>query len=185
MEQFILDTSLFVNPACRTQFGKTPDASVMGFIKAAKGKKKKADFFMPPLVFKELAHFAEKGAKKLPTVVKKRAPNLYGIYIPAPILYSFIEDVRHRVNKGLRLAEEFAQDNEPDNQPKLNKLRAKYREAMRKGMIDSKEDLEIILLAYELGATVVTADEGMIEMANQIGVQWIEAEHFKEVLKAL
>ena len=185
MEQFILDTSLFVNPACRTQFGKTPDAAVIGFIKTAKTKKKKAHFYMPPLVFKELSYFAEKGVKKLPTVVKKRAPNIYGIYIPAAILYTFIDDVRHRVNRGLRLAEEFAQDNQPDNQPKLNKLRAKYRDAMRKGMVDSKEDLEIILLAYELGATVVTADEGMIEMANKIGVEWIEAENFKALLKAL
>ncbi len=185
MEQFILDTSLFVNPACRKQFGKTPDAAVTGFMRAAKTKKKKAQFYMPPLVFKELSHFAKKGVSRLSTVVKKRAPNLYGIYIPAAILYSFIEDVRHRVNKGLRLAEEFAQDNQPDNQPKLNKLRAKYREAMRKGMVDSKEDLEIILLAYELGAIVVTADEGMIEMANKIGVEWIEAENFGKLLKSL
>jgi RNA ligase partner protein len=185
MQQFILDTSLFVNPACRKQFGKTPDAAITGFLKKAKAKKSKAEFYMPPLVFTELSHFAEKGASKLASVVKKRAPNLYGIYIPAPILYSFIEDVRHRINKGLRVAEEFAQDNQPDNKIKLNKLRAKYREAMRKGMVDSREDLEIILLAYELGATIVTADEGMVDMANQIGVQWIEAEKFGALLKAL
>lgn len=185
MEQFILDTTLFVNPACRKQFGKTPETAVTGFIKKAKAKKSKAEFYMPPLVFKELSHFAEKGASKLSTIVRKRAPNLYGIYIPAPILYSFIEDVRHRINKGLRVAEEFAQDNQPDNKIKLNKLRAKYREAMRKGMVDSREDLEIILLAYELGAIVVTSDEGMIEMANKIGVQWIEGERFGALLKAL
>lgn len=185
MEQFILDTSLFVNPASRKQFGKTPDSAISGFLKKAKPKKKKAEFYMPPLVFKELSHFAEKGASKLSTIVKKRAPNLYGIYIPAPILYSFIEDIRHRINKGLRVAEEFAQDNKPDNKIKLNKLRAKYREAMRKGMVDSREDLEILLLAYELGATVVTSDEGMIEMANKIGVQWIEAEKFGALLKAI
>jgi len=52
-------------------------------------------------------------------------------------------------------------------------------------MVDSREDLEILLLAYELGATVVTSDEGMIEMANKIGVQWIEAERFGALLKAI
>jgi len=93
--------------------------------------------------------------------------------------------VRHRINKGLRLAEEFAQDNQPDNAPKLNKLREKYRVAMRKGMVDSREDLEIILLAYELGAAVVTSDEGIIEMANKIGVEWVAAEEFGELLKSL
>lgn len=185
MEQFILDTSLFVNPACRKQFGKTPDSAITGFIKKAKPMKKEANFYMPPLVFKELSYFAEKNTPKLSTVVKKRAPNLYGIYIPAAILHSFIDDVRHRVNKGLRLAEEFAKDNKPDNDAKLNRLRAKYREAMRKGMVDSREDLEIILLAYELGATIVTSDEGIISMANKIGVEWIEAEKFGALLKSL
>jgi len=36
MEQFILDTCLFVNPACRKQFGKTPDSAIAGFLKKAK-----------------------------------------------------------------------------------------------------------------------------------------------------
>ncbi|MBN2121944.1 RNA ligase partner protein [Candidatus Micrarchaeota archaeon] len=185
MDRFILDTSLFVNPASRKQFGKTPPEAVRAFVRKAKAKKGKAEFYMPPLVMDELANFAKKDAGKLSAVVKKRAPNIYGIYIPAAILYSFIEDVRARVNKGLRLAEEFAQDNRPENAEKLSKLRAKYRDAMRKGMVDSREDLEIILLAYELGAAIVTSDEGITLMANQIGVEWIEAEKFGELLKAL
>jgi RNA ligase partner protein len=185
MDRFILDTSLFVNPASRKQFGKTSPAAVRAFVRRAKAKKAKAEFYMPPLVMEELSNFAKKDAGKLSSVVKKRAPNVYGIYIPAAILYSFIEDVRGRINKGLRLAEEFAQDNRPENAEKLNKLRAKYRSAMRKGMVDSREDLEIILLAYELGAAIVTSDEGITAMANQIGVEWIEAEKFGELLKAL
>jgi uncharacterized protein len=187
MDKFILDTSLFVNPASRKQFGKTPPAAIKGFLRKAKTKAKgrKAEFYMPPLVMDELSHFAKKDVCKLSGVVKKRAPNVYGIYIPAAILYSFIEDVRGRINKGLRLAEEFAQDNRPQNAEKLNKLRAKYRDAMRKGMVDSREDLEIILLAYELGAAIVTSDEGIIRMANQIGVEWVDAEEFGELLKEI
>jgi RNA ligase partner protein len=185
MDKFILDTSLFVNPASRKQFGKTPPSAIKAFIRKAKTKKKRAEFYMPPLVMQELSHFAKKEVPMLSAVVKKRAPNLYGIYIPAAILYTFIEDVRHRINKGLRLAEEFAQDNRPENSEKLNKLRAKYRDAMRKGMVDSREDLEIILLAYELGATIVTSDEGIVEMANQIGVEWLEAGEFGEILKSI
>lgn len=185
MEQFILDTSVFVNPSSRKQFGKSTGAAIKTFIKKAKAKKRKAHFFMPPIVFAELSNFAEKEAYQLATVVKKRAPNVYGIYIPAAILYSFVDDVRHRVNKGLHLAEEYAKDNTPDNAVKVNKLREKYRDAMRKGMVDSKEDLEIILLAYELGATIVTADEGITRLANQIGVEWIEAEKLSDLMKNL
>ncbi len=185
MERFVLDTSLFVNPACRTQFGKTPGASIKGFVKKAKPKHKKAEFFMPPIVFTELGNFAGKELSILSSIVKKRAPNVYGIFIPAAILYSYTEDVRMRINKGLHLSEEYARDNTPDNATKVNKLRERYRESMRKGLVDSKEDLEIILLAYELGARIVTADEGIIRLANQIGVEWIEADEFAQVLKAL
>ncbi len=185
MERFVLDTSLFVNPACRTQFGKDPGAAIKGFVKKASSKKNKADFFMPPIVFTELENFAGKDVSKLATLVKKRAPNVYGIFIPAAILYSYTEDVRLRINKGLHLAEEYARDNTPDNAAKVNKLRERYRDSMRKGLVDSKEDLEIILLAYELGARIVTADEGIIRLANQIGVEWIEAGEFGNLLKAL
>lgn len=185
MQKFVLDTSLFVNPSCRSQFGRSPDSAVSGFIRKAGKKKGKAEFYMPPLVIRELSLFAKKESKKLSAVVKKRAPNVFGIYIPAAIIYSYIEDVRHRINKGLRLAEEFARDNAPDNAPKLNKLREKYRESMRKGIVDSREDLEVILLAYEIGATVVTSDEGMVGMANKIGVEWVAAEEFGVLLKAL
>lgn len=182
MKRFILDTSLFVNPAARTAFGKTPQASVNGFVK--KVKKADAEFFMPPSIFKELSYFAE-DLSKLETVVKKRAPNIYSIYLPAAVFHEIIDDVRRRMNKGLRLAEEFARDNRPDNDEKLRKLREKYREAVRTGIVDSQEDFEIILLAYQLEATIITLDEGIIRLANRIGVQYLEANKFPALLKTL
>ncbi|MEM4272600.1 MAG: RNA ligase partner protein [Candidatus Bilamarchaeaceae archaeon] len=185
MERFVLDTSLFVNPSCRKQFGKTPSAAIRGFVRKAGQKKRKAEFYMPPIVFSELENFGGRDTSRLFALVKKRAPNIYGIFIPAAILYSYTEDVRMRINKGLHLAEEYARDNTPDNAAKVSKLRERYRESMRKGLVDSKEDLEIILLAYELGARIVTADDGIIRLANQIGVEWIEADEFLDVLKAL
>ena len=182
--KYVIDTSLFVNPMARKDFGKSPTDAVRGFVKKMKGLD--IDIYMPPSIFNELRNFVEaKAMGELELVLKKRAPNTYGIYLPAAVLYDFIEDVRTRINKGLRLAEEFAKDNRPDNDEKLRRLRDKYREAMRTGIIDSKEDFELVLLAKELDATLVSSDEGVMKFADQIGAAWLQADKFHAVLKKM
>lgn len=182
--KFVLDTSLFVNPNARKKFGKTPASATRAFLKMVKSLD--IDLYMPPSVFNELKHFLkEKTAHELEIALKKRAPNTYAIYLPAAVFYDFIDDVRARINKGLRLAEQFAKDNRADNDEKLRKLRDKYRDAMRAGILDSKEDFELLLLAKELDATVVTADEGVLEFANKIGCEWINADKFYHLLQKM
>jgi len=182
--KYVLDTSLFVNPQARSHFGKTPSAAVRGFVKAL--KKLDIGIYMPPSIRNELRNFVDEGClDDLDLVLHRRAPNTYSIYLPAAVFYDFIEDIRGRINKGLRLAEEFAKDNRPDNDAKLGRLREKYREAMRTGIIDSKEDFELVLLAKELDATIVSSDEGVIKFANQIGCTWLAADKFHAVLKKL
>ena len=63
---------------------------------------------------------------------------MHAMYLPAAVFYNFVEDVRIRINKGLRLAEEFAKDNRPDNDMKLAKLRDKYRDSMRTGILEQQ-----------------------------------------------
>jgi RNA ligase partner protein len=182
--KFVIDTSLFVNPHAREKFGKTPISAVTGFIRIA--KKLDLQLYIPPLIFKELRNFiGTKKAAELALYIKKKAPNIYSLYIPAAVLYDFIEDIRLRLNKGLRLAEDFAKDNRPDNDAKLGKLREKYRDSMRAGIVDSREDFELILLAKELDAAVVTSDEGVIKFANKIGCETVDAERFYSLLKAM
>jgi len=182
--KFVIDTSLFVNPHARAKLGKDPSSAVRGFVRLMSGID--AEIYMPPSIFKELSNFATKEAmESLELVIKKRAPNTYSIDLPAAVFYDFIEDVRGRINKGLRLAEEFAKDNRPDNDAKLSKLRDKYRDMMRSGIIDSKEDLELVLLAKELEATLISSDEGAIKFADQIGCGWLNAEKFQPLLKGL
>ncbi|MCI0504322.1 RNA ligase partner protein [Candidatus Micrarchaeota archaeon] len=182
--RYVIDTSLFVNPHAREKFGKDPSAAVLAFVKQAEPLD--IEVFMPPSVFCELRNFADaKSIEELELFVKKRAPNTYGIYLPAAVLYDFIDDIRQRVNKGLRLAEEFAKDNHPDNDEKLRKLRDKYREAMRTGIVDSKEDFELVLLAKELEATLVSSDEGVMKFANQVGCEYLSADRFFAALSKL
>ncbi len=182
MDKYVLDTSLFVNPQARKHFGKTPSAAVRSFIKRL--DKTDITLYMPPSVFNELKNFVDqKAMDELDLAIKKRAPNTYSIYLPAAVLYEFIEDIRGRMNKGMRLAEDFAKDNRPDNDEKLRKLREKYRSAMRAGILDSVEDFELVLLSKELDATLVSSDEGVIHFANQVGVEWLGADKFHALLK--
>jgi RNA ligase partner protein len=180
-EKYVIDTSLFVNPHARKKFGRTPTTAVKAFVKKVNGLD--ISIFMPPSVFKELNNFIEEEAiGELELAIRKRAPNTYSIYLPAAVLYGFIDDIRARMNKGMRLAEQFAKDNRPDNDEKLRKLREKYRDAMRSGIIDSKEDFELVLLSKELEATLVTSDEGVLKFADQVGCEWLPADKFHALL---
>lgn len=182
MERYVIDTSLFVNPQARKHFGKTPSSAILTFIKKLEGKK--VGIYMPPSVFKELGNFADsKSMEQLDLAIKKRSPNTYGIYLPAAVFYDFIDDIRLRMNKGMRLAEDFAKDNRADNDEKLRKLREKYRSAMRAGILDSVEDFELVLLAKELEATLISSDEGVLRFADQIGVEWLGADKLHALLK--
>lgn len=181
MRKFVIDTTLFVNPETRECFGKTPKSAIRGFIR--KIKRKDFEIYAPNSVLKETQTFAGEITKELEAYVKKRSPSVYAIYLPAAVFYEFIEDVRERINKGLRLAEKFAIDNRPENDEKLRALREKYRESMRTGIIDSTTDFEVILLAKELEATIVSSDEGITKMAEKIGCEWINPKEFVKLLK--
>ncbi len=181
---FVIDTSLFVNPAARSGFGKNPAAAVKGLL--VKARSLGLQLYMPPAIFSELSNFVDKRSMdQLGVYVRLRSPSIYDIRMPAAVFYEFIDDLRERINKGLRLAEEFAKDNRPDNDEKLRRLREKYREAMRTGILDSKEDLELVLLAKELDATLVTSDEGAMHFARQLGCSVLNADRFSETLKSM
>ncbi|MGV8084636.1 MAG: RNA ligase partner protein [Candidatus Bilamarchaeum sp.] len=180
-QMYVVDTSVFVNPQAREKFGKDPTLAVKGFIKFV--KKNNLKVYMPPSIFAELRNFVKPQAiEELQIHIRIRSPSIYDIRLPAAVFYDFIEDVRDRINRGLRLSEEYAKDNTPNNDEKLRKLREKYREAMRTGILDSKEDLELVLIAKELDAVLVSSDEGVVKFARQLGCGIIPAEKFYQVL---
>jgi hypothetical protein len=64
----------------------------------------------------------------------------------------------------------------------IQNMRKSYREALREGIIDSKEDVDLILLAKELDALLVTIDQGAINWAEKLGIRWLMPEKFKDYL---
>lgn len=101
-------------------------------------------------------------------------------------MYEFIEELRNRINKGLRIAEEAVKASTYKKPEEVLKfLRRRYREVLREGIVDSKEDLEIILLALELDALVLSADKGVLNMADKLGLRYLEPQDIKETLEGL
>ncbi|MBI4824118.1 MAG: RNA ligase partner protein [Nitrospirae bacterium] len=180
----VLDTSLFVNPDVRRSFGKTPTEALEGFLFLA-AQVPILEFYMPPSVFEELLNFIEpeKVSGDLLVYLLQKPPKKHELIIPAFLLYELIEDVRERVNKGLRVAEKAVRSAGLKKADEvIQDLRHKYREALREGIIDSKEDVDLILLAMELNALLVTADQGAIKWAEKLGIKWLIPEKFKEYM---
>lgn len=188
--KFVLDTSIFVNPEIRKDFGDSPTEAMEGFLKYAEKLFGKVEFYMPPGIYREVMHFVGED-ELLPEVelyIIKKPPNLHDLKIPAFVVYELIEDIRRRIDKGLRVAEKAVRESviETDNVDKIiQKLRRNYRKALREGIVDSKEDFELILLAKELDATIVSADVGILTWAQKMGIKWIDASAFKDVLEGL
>jgi len=115
----------------------------------------------------------------------KKTPDRYEIRIPADIFYEYITDIRERINKGLRVAEEavIESSKKKHHAPIITMLREKYKQELRKGILDSKEDLDVLLLAKEMEAGVVSADKGIEKWAERLGLQYVEAKQFSGMLR--
>ena len=186
---FVLDTSVFTNPQLYKKFSEdiVDAAEDLLYLMEHSG----AEFYMPLSVYEELQNMVrlEKLIPKFEMVIRLRNPRRYNLTIPAEFLYEFIADLRNRVNKGLRIAEEHVRNAQGKQKEAvgdvIRSLREKYREALRQGILDSKEDVEVVLLAYELDAILVSADEGIRNWAKKLGIKLISHEYFKELLEEL
>jgi len=195
-EAYVVDTSAFTDPRLREKlgtstFGETVEAiaELLARARARLG----IELYIPPTTAQELRRFLLRNdvsrdvVDKVISVLTIRSPDLYGIKLPAIILSNWIKELRTRITKGLRVAEDMVRrtirrgyearaENELDEilAESIHDLREKYREAIRKGIVDTDVDLDIIILALELGAEVVTNDEGVMKMCRELGVRYID-----------
>ncbi len=190
MENFVLDTSVFTNPDVYETFGERDQrGAIENFIHLAIHSG--AEFYMPSSVYEEMLKMVELGSlsAEFEMVVKIRSPRKFDLRIPSEILYELIEEIRYRINKGLRIAEEHAKEagklEESSVGKVISRLREKYREALRQGIIDSREDVDVLLLAFELDGTIVTADEGLRRWADKVGIKLINPRNLRGILESL
>jgi len=145
---------------------------------------------------------------KLDTWVIRKSPDRYGVQIPADIVYQFVDEMSDRVDRGLRVSEEAVREVEGLDPETLagggddgdrgdgggseymteadrvvSDLRDKYRRALRRGVLDSREDFDLLVLARELEAGVVTEDRGIISWADQFGLRYVRGRQFPTLLR--
>jgi uncharacterized protein len=186
--KLVLDTSVFTNPQTSVQFGNTTGTALATFIQLADAVRSKVQCYMPPSIYEELQTFlGEIGPPpRFELVVSLQPPNRYQIQVPGFLLYELIEDIRARIDRGLRLAERAVRETIQENvEHTITKLRDRYREALRAGLLDSREDVDLILLAIELPAALVSSDQGVVRWAERMGVRIIHPEQLRGALEEL
>jgi RNA ligase partner protein len=190
MERFILDTSIFTNPDIYTQFAQDAETAVRAFLEMS--RRTGVEFFMPTSVYDELRNMKDLDAiaPDFEACIRIRSPRKYDLQIPATIVYELIDEVRKRIDRGLRIAEEHAKlgyegGAKGDVGPVITRLRERYRETLRQGIIDSREDMDVLLLAYELDGVMVCADQGLRTWADKVGIKIIVPKHLKHIMQTL
>ena len=115
--------------------------------------------------------------------------------VPADVVYEYIDEMTGRVNRGLRVSERAvrrAEDSMADAAEGegamtavdrvVSELRDEYRDALRGGVLDSREDFDLLVLARELEAGVVTEDQGIVDWAEAFGLRYIRGRDFPTLL---
>lgn len=184
----VLDTSVFTNPDTAAQFGANASAALGAFVAAVRTVHDRVRCVMPPSIFDELKTFVppEQIPDDFEYVVSLRAPERYRILVPGFLLYELIEDIRGRIDRGLRVAEKAVRSAGPKNiDAIITRLREEYREALRAGLLDSREDVDLILLARELDAALVSSDRGVRTWAEKLGIRLIDPGNLRRVIESL
>jgi len=206
MEKYILDTNLFFNMEADLGLGKKTEEIIINLtnIIFRLKKEKKAEFFMPPSIVSEFLGFFENKEqlflKNFLSVITIKSPEKSKINFPSTVFYQLVEDIRNRSYRGLNISEEEIESagrkmmaekdlGKKDFQIKIGatikNFRNRYRNATRTGFLDSVADLDLIVLAFEQEAFLVSSDEGVLKWGRIFGVKEMPSEVFQKRLGAL
>jgi RNA ligase partner protein len=202
-QRFVLDTSAFVTEEIRRDgedLGEAIDR-LLDLIARAK-LELNISCYLPPSIHDELLGFLEDRAvddavyAKLETWVIKKHPARFEVMIPAEMVYEFVDEMSDRVDRGLRVSEKAVREAEESaSEPiedhdhmtevdqVISNLRSNYRRALRQGVLDSREDFDLLVLARELDAGVVTEDRGIIAWTEDFGLRYLEGRNFPALLE--
>jgi uncharacterized protein len=184
--RIVLDTSVMTNPDSARQWGTTVAEAVTTLVATARDAAA-IELYMPPSIRAELDTFVEAGdlPPDFELVVRQRAPSRYQVNVPGQMLYEVIDDVRTRIDRGLRVAEKMVrQAGTSDPDEVISELRHQYRAALRSGLLDSREDVDVILLASELDAAVVSSDRAVVRWAETLGLRIIRPDNLRALIEA-
>jgi hypothetical protein len=209
-QRFVLDTTALTDTGMRTKEGYESicdsAAEILNLIARARLKLDISCYIPFPTVYTELLSFlkrydcSEEVYAKIDTWLVKKTPNRYEVKIPAAIFYEYVLTMRQKINRGKKLAEEFIWESsaitsklcdQEDKQVSMesevgqlvNRFRERYRTALRGGILDSEPDIDVLLLAKELEAGVVSSDAGIKKWSEKLGLRFVEASKFPRMLR--
>lgn len=203
-ESFVLDTSVFVTEDNRRDDEGLEDAvrELLELIARARTELG-ITCYVPPAIQRELTTILEgEGVDddvfaELELWVHTRSPDRHRVQLPAAAVHDFVDEMEDRVNRGLRIAEDAVRDAGEatgdtiegeeyvtDVDEIVSDLRRKYRDALRKGVLDSHEDFDLLVLAAELDAGLVTEDTGLVASAETLGLRYRRGRTFRTYLEA-
>lgn len=188
MRKFVIDTSFFSNSTAFRLFGETPTLAIINFIE----KYHENVFFITPSVWDELMKFINIEDLKQNVLERLiiKSPNVCGVNLPAQLFHDFIVESRARVDAATKYAVNLVKEVykvtpekkigkiDPDAQY-VKKIREGIRHHMRENILDSGTDLDVLLLAREMDAFVLTSDKGMIIWCDKLGIKRMLPEFFK------
>lgn len=200
---FVLDTNLFFNMEADSGLGKSSKEVMTAIYEyGLKLTGERVQFYMPPTIVDEILTFlpqSDEALKKLLSVVHVKSPEISNIKFSAEVFYTLVKDIRERSYRGLVVAEEEVNNAVKDMEGKtydhiehqkeigkhITKLRERYRNATRTKFLDSVADLDLIVLAQELDASVVSSDEGIMAWSRIFGVKETKPHFLKDQLETL
>jgi RNA ligase partner protein len=200
LQVFVLDTTAVTEARLKNKLGTNDlEALVRKITELIRDSKLElgASFYMTPSTWNELRRFllgnkvSLDAVNELSTWITVKAPDKLTVKLPASVFSEYISDMRKRVYKGLRVAEDMIKrtrrecigsDSDECYGEIIRSLRDKYREALRKGIIDSPEDFDTVILALELKGAVVSSDAGIKNMCEHLGIMVVDPEQFIESL---
>jgi hypothetical protein len=200
-QRFVLDTSLFLSDEIRHD-DEDLDAALSRLLDSVATAKLRHNIscYTPPSVADELASMltsrdvSEATRAKLNTWVIRKSPARLELVVPAELVYRFVDELEDRVDRGLRVSEKAVRRAEQSAGDAVDEggrtavdrvisdLRDEYRTTLRQGVIDSREDFDLLLLARELDAGVVTEDTGIISWADDFGLRYLRGREFPALL---
>jgi len=202
MEKYVLDTNLFFNMEPGLELGSNTNEVIKNVLSAIKSikKNKNIEFLMPPSVVKEIKSFFDIETPLLKSFFAEitiKSPNITSTTFPASLFYNLVEEIRERSSRGLDIAEDelykavaslapIELTDKKDIQIKTGEftkgLRERYRQATRTKFLDSTADLDLIVLAKEEGAYLVSTDEGVVLWGRKFGVKEMDPAVFGKKL---
>ena len=190
MEKYVIDTNLLFNMEGNMGLGEKTEEIVKALTRVFQKIAANVKIYMPPSIKAEIESFFDDPSQVFLqdffSSVTIKSPNLSEIMVASSVMGKFIDECRTRAYRGMNVAGEnitkaatefMGKETLPRKEFQIavgaivKSFRERYRNATRTNFIDSSGDFELIMLAREQDAYLVSTDEGVIRWGRQFGVK--------------